>query len=425
MEYRFRIAIFFIALLFFSSCKKDWNDLGSQFVVQDELILLSYDNQPLEFSLIKEDSLSTLNRPTFFLGSMTEPIYGQSEASIYTELSLSSSNVDFGPSAEPDSIVLRLSYEGYYGDTLSTLTIRVMEMLETIETSTLNSSGEDTTHSVYSFEQFNFDPLPLGEIDFTHPPSSSNEIRIPLSIDLAQRFLDTDIENLIDNEAFQSFFNGLHVACDPVSSGGVLLELSASENSKLTLYYHTSELDSLTYDFNIDNNADKMTHWYHDYSAEIESLFEVENISYSYVQGGVGLRTYIDLPDLSSLQDSNFVIHKAELILPYVSSEIDTIYTLPESLGLAAVNAEGNLEILNEDQNVQGLSYFNGAKNETDKTYSFNIARYIEKVIAEDYSSQLALYIPSSISQPYRVKLNNQFVGDFDGAKLKMFVSKY
>ena len=424
MKYQSKAFLLFALVMFVSSCKKDWNELGSQLVIQEELILFSYDDQNLELSLVKEDSLSTINRPTFFIGSINEAIYGLTQAGVYSELSLPSSNVNFGSFAQVDSLVLSLDVNGYYGDTLSPILFRVNEMLESIETTSLDQDGQDSTMSIYSSDQFEYDMQQVGEKEHLFSPSINDEIRIPMSLDLGQHFLDSDPENFINNEAFQAFFKGLYVSCDPSTTMGLLLELSVSENSKLSLYYHTDETDSLSYDFEIDNNADKMTSWHHTYSADMELLIGAENISTGFVQGSVGLRTYIDMPHLSTLKDSNFVIHKAELILPYVSTENDEIYTLPATLGLAAVNSEGKLEVLNEDQNIQGSSYFDGSIDQVNKTYTFNIARYVQKVIAEDYSSRLALYVPTSVSQPERVMLGSDGL-DGTSMKIKLSVSKY
>ena len=419
-------AYLLIALvIFISACKKDWNELGSQLIIQEELKPISLDDQTLELSLVKEDSLSTLNRPTFFIGSINEAIYGQTQAGVYSELSLPSSNVNFGSFAQVDSLVLSLDVSGYYGDTLSPIFFRVNEMLESIETTTLDQDGQDSTTSIYSSNQFEYDIEQLGEKELLFSPSINDEIRIPMSLDLGQHFLDSDPENFINNEAFQAFFKGLYVSCDPSTTMGLLLELSVSQNSKLSLYYHTDETDSLSYDFEIDNNADKMTYWHHTHSSDIELLIGAENISTGFVQGSVGLRTYIDMPYLSTLKDSFFVIHKAELILPYISTENDEIYTPPAALGLAVVNSDGKLEVLNEDQNIQGSSYFDGSIDQVNKTYTFNIARYVQKVIAEEnYSSRLALYVPTSVSQPERVMIGSNGL-DGTSMEIKLNVSRY
>ncbi len=417
------IATMAVAILF-TACKKEWNELGSQLVVSDDLELFSFDEQEIKISVVKEDSLRSLNTSTSYIGYLNDPYFGNTSASLYTEFRIPSTDVDFGLSAQADSIVLSLDIAGYYGDTLSPLTISVREMLETIETTTTDTLDVETVVNIYSTDDFDVDPQILNNAQQEFLPIASSKLNISLSNTFAQQFLDVDSTNFADNEAFQSFFNGLYITVDQGLENGLLLELDLlSESSKLTLYYHNEFSDSLSYDFQINSSADRMTRWSHDYSAtEIESALNMEFVSQGYVQGGVGLRTYVELPDLNILKDSNYVFHSAELIIPYISNELDSIFYGPSKLGLAAVNSDGNLEVLTEDQNIQGSTYFDGNRDETTQTYSFNIARYIHKVVQEGYTNRLALYVPTSVSQPQRLIINNN-AQDGAGLRLKLLVS--
>ena len=278
MKYLLRsIATLAVAVLL-TACKKEWNELGSQLVVSDDLELLSFDNQEINISVVKEDSLITLNRPTSFIGSIKDPSFGNTTASLYTEFRMPSTDVDFGVSAQADSIVLSLDISDYYGDTLSTLSFAVREMLETIETTTTDSLDVESTVNIYSTDDFICDPQLLNEPEQAIQSIVNSELKVTLSNTLAQRFLDADSVNFADNEAFQSFFSGLYITADQGSYNGLLLELDLlNENSKLTLYYHNETADSLTYDFQINSSADRMTRWAHDYSAtEIEPALDME-----------------------------------------------------------------------------------------------------------------------------------------------------
>ncbi|PDH49121.1 MAG: hypothetical protein CND86_00725 [Bacteroidetes bacterium MED-G21] len=424
MKYTLRSIAILAVVVLFTACKKEWNELGSQLVVSDDLEVFSFDDQEIKISTVREDSLSTLNRPTSFIGSIQDPYFGNTTASLYTEFRIPSTDVDFGSSAQADSIVLYLDIASYYGDTLSPLSISVREMLETIETTTTEGLDVESSVNIYSTDDFDFDPQLLNEPQQTLQSIVNSELKVKLSNTFAQHILDADTANYTDNDAFQSLFNGLYVSADQGPGSGLLLELDLlAENSKLTIYYHNETSDSLSYDFQINSSTDRMTRWAHDYSAtEIETALDMEYVSQSYVQGSVGLRTYIELPDLKSLKDSNYVFHSAELTIPYISTEADSIFSSPEKLGLAAVNSDGNLEVLTEDQNVLGSSYFDGNKNESAQTYTFNIARYIHKVVQEGYSNRLALYVPISVSQPERVIINNHSV-DSVGLRLNLLVS--
>lgn len=418
-----RISVLFLLICLFSACKKNWNELGSQLIATENITVLSFDSLKIKASIHKEDSLSSLNTSSYFLGSFTDADFGSTDASIYTEFRMPSSDVVFGENAQADSIVLSFQIEGFYGDTSSALNISVKEMLEEITSSTTDSSGQDSSIVIYTDQDFLIDNATIGSLSYTAASSGATLVNINLTNEFAQSFLDAETLNFEDNTAFQSFFKGLYISCDQFTSQGMLLELDLLDvSSKLTLYYQNSESDSLSYDFQINSNADKMTRWSHDYSTtNIPNLIGEEDLEQAYVQGSVGYRTYLTLPSLESLKDSNYVIHKAELTIPYFYNENDSVFSIPSKLGLAAVNSQGGLEILSEDQNIQGSSYFDGNSNILDQTYTFNIARYAHKVIEQGYTNKLAIYVPSSVISPERVLLLND---DVNSIKLKLFVSK-
>ena len=418
-----KISVLFLLICLFSACKKNWNELGSQLIATENITVLSFDSLKIKASIHKEDSLSSLNTSSYFLGSFTDADFGSTDASIYTEFRMPSSDVVFGENAQADSIVLSFQIDGFYGDTSSALNISVKEMLEEITSSTTDSSGQDSSIAIYTDQDFLIDNTTIGSLSYSAASSGATKVNINLTNEFAQSFLDAETLNFEDNTAFQSFFKGLYISCDQFTSQGMLLELDLLDvSSKLTLYYQNSESDSLSYDFQINSNADKMTRWSHDYSTtNIPNLIGEEDLVQAYVQGSVGYRTYLTLPSLESLKDSNYVIHKAELTIPYIYNENDSVFSIPNKLGLAAVNSQGGLEILSEDQNIQGSSYFDGNSNTLDQTYTFNIARYVHKVIEQGYTNRLAIYVPSSVISPERVLILNDAVNSI---KLKLFVSK-
>ncbi|MDG1145922.1 MAG: DUF4270 family protein, partial [Flavobacteriales bacterium] len=262
-----RISILFLLICLFSACKKNWNELGSQLIATENITVLSFDSLKIKASIHKEDSLSSLNTSSYFLGSFTDADFGSTDASIYTEFRMPSSDVVFGENAQADSIVLSFQIEGFYGDTSSALNISVKEMLEEITSSTTDSSGQDSSIVIYTDQDFLIDNTTIGSLSYTAASSGATLVNINLTNEFAQSFLDAETLNFEDNTAFQSFFKGLYISCDQFTSQGMLLELDLLDvSSKLTLYYQNSESDSLSYDFQINSNADKMTRWSHDYS---------------------------------------------------------------------------------------------------------------------------------------------------------------
>jgi len=106
---------------------------------------------------VKEDSLRT---DTLFskhlLGNYNDPVFGKSQASIYTQVLLPTNNVNFGDSLKLDSIVLTLAYNGFYGDTSIPQTVEVYELNEDL------SVGNE----YYSDQDFIIKPTLLGSKTF-------------------------------------------------------------------------------------------------------------------------------------------------------------------------------------------------------------------------------------------------------------------
>jgi len=82
-------------------------------------------------------------------------------------------------------------------------------------------------------------------------------------------------------------------------------------------------------------------------------------------------------------------INKAELIINDVSDEFSdvSIYTLPAKL-LALMPADSGRYNFLPDYNVS-TSYFDGNYYSTDKLYKFNITRYIQKLIDNEYKNKI------------------------------------
>ena len=93
----------------------------------------------------------SLNMPTSFIGAINDSYFGRTKASLYTEFRMPSSDVVFGELAVADSLVLSLDIEDYYGDTLSQLHFRVMEMLEQIETTVTDSLEVESNITIYEY----------------------------------------------------------------------------------------------------------------------------------------------------------------------------------------------------------------------------------------------------------------------------------
>ena len=111
----------FVALVFgaFLSCRKKDNALGKELIPTGEYLNgLSSDTFYMASSIVLEDSIITDNAANVLLGQYKDPVFGDYNASFYTQIRLLSTNPDFGDmnTIVVDSFVLGLKYAGYYGD---------------------------------------------------------------------------------------------------------------------------------------------------------------------------------------------------------------------------------------------------------------------------------------------------------------------
>jgi hypothetical protein len=111
------ISILFLCCFAVISCKKKEYQLGAD-VINPSSILggTSVDTFSLYTYSITEDSVISDNPANVVLGSYEDPIFGNYEASIFTQLRLAGVDPNFG---DPnliviDSFILALEYEGYY-----------------------------------------------------------------------------------------------------------------------------------------------------------------------------------------------------------------------------------------------------------------------------------------------------------------------
>ncbi len=107
------------------TCNDDKNSLGLD--VQppnDKLNVFTVDTTAvIAYSQIV-DSVKTDETSLTLLGSMVDPVFGSSTASFYTQFRLSQTAFDFGTTPFPDSLVLALDYEDFYGDSTSAMTVK-------------------------------------------------------------------------------------------------------------------------------------------------------------------------------------------------------------------------------------------------------------------------------------------------------------
>ncbi len=421
MRYFFGVLLLSLSFILLPSCK-DPEELGLEVLPNaDQVFVLNTDTTTLATQTIVEDSLLSSGVSYQLLGSYSDPVFGRSDASFYSQVSLGLTP-NFGQPGEvlvPDSLVLSLAYAGYYGDTSTAQIIHVYRMNETISTDSvyytnkvfsLNAPTDDLTNN-FPF----FLPKPTTSVSVLSVTQPA-QLRIPLSLALADSLLALNGQpQVTDNFSWLQYFKGLYVKTDPVTGSGmgsVSYFNLFSSYSKLTLYYHntTTGADSLHYDFVI-SGATSVSHQEHDYNGSVtdvghQLLDPTFNDSLNYIQSMAGVKTKLTFPYLQQFKDSgNIVVNKAELEIT-VQDGTTSFYSSPSRLFLVYTDTSGNSFFMADY--FEGATYFGGTYNSTTRTYKFNIARHLQKILngsVEDHG--LFLLASGAVVQANRVVIGS------------------
>lgn len=380
-----------ILLMAFTSCKKIPQHIGDSLQPNSSYIHVAFDGgQDIVSEISHVDSLSTKAASFSLLGSINDPYFGHSNLSFYTQIGLTSNSVQWEDGATTDSIVMQLLYAGYYGDTLTPMTLKIHEV-------TQDMSGDSMAYySTTSFEvgnelaSYTFYPKPRTRIILEDDTLGVNVLRIPIDNALGERFFSNEASAFNSNEAFMNFFKGLRFSCEPASGTGSVCYFNLlNTKSHMRIYYHNDN-GSLSYEFNISDKYVRFNHFDHDYNtAQAPIRFnDTTNNEYLYVQSTAGVRSKLSFPNLAQWaqdQNTNILVNEAKLILKGANGMINGVnndtamFSQPVQLVAVKANEDGSYSLL-PDQLV-GTNYFGGYyEPETDQVW-FRISEYIQDLI--------------------------------------------
>lgn len=383
-----------------SSCNKN-EEIGIEIQPDQAKLNVGFKNDFVVYAhSMLTDSILTDESTLNLFGSYYDPIFGKTASSVYTQVLLANNNVNFGQNPVLDSLVLCLAYNGYYGDTTTTLAVHVYELNEKMYLDSLYYSNRNLNYFSIDYANKTFKPRPRDSVSVngrTYGP----HLRIRLKNTLAQKFINASgTSDLANNSNFLNFFKGLYIKADPVNSGGSVLYFSLlNQLSGLYLFYHNDSVAALTYRFIIDGTAARFTNFNHfsytganpDFKSQIggDTLKGANTV---YVQSMGGVKTKIKFPDVYSKMAAigNIVINKAELVLKVDETTL-TGFNPPDRLTLAKIT-EGDKMVFLPDQSM-GNAYFGGYYNSTTNEYRFTISKYIQQLVSSPGEQNYGIYL--------------------------------
>lgn len=380
-----------LTILLLSACNKEPEEIGLDLQPESEELRVGFfDTTSIVTYSENQDSVRTSFTSHSIVGTYVDPIFGKTSASIYTQLGLSSSGVDFGANPELDSITLQMIYAGYYGDESTRQNLEIYEMDEALSTSldsTYYSNQELDIKDDKKYLDYTFDPSPNDSIWVDSTTSLSPRLSVNLSNEFGNKFLNASEDELADSESFNDFFYGLYMTSTKAGGGnGALLYFDLiNTESYVRLYYHNDEEDSLYYDFEISSYTPRYINYRHKYThgathfrQQVLNKDTAMGQEKFYLQGTGGISARIHFPYLEEwMLQEDIAINEAKLIFTPQFTEGDP--GLPEKLAMVAIDQNGDQYLL--DDQLEGDTYYGGVYDDSNGQYFFRITRYVQSLV--------------------------------------------
>ena len=429
MKTKHFILVSLLLLIGFASCKKQPQQIGDSLQPNSSNIQVAFSgNQDIVAEVQRVDSISTKSASLSLVGDLNDPHFGNSNISFYTQIGLTSNSLQWEDGATTDSIVMQVLYSGYYGDTLTPLTLKIHEVTQDMAGDSAVYYSNTSYEVGEEWANYTFTPRPKTKTFINGADTIGyNILQIPVNVALGDKLMQSDFAS---NTDFMNYFKGLRFSCEPAAGTGSICYFNLlNTKSYLRIYYH-NDYDTTFCDFNISDKYIRFNHFDHDYSAaQAPIIFNDTATEYLYAQSTAGVRTRLVFPNLAQWAkelNTNVLVNEAKLILTGANDMINgvvndtAIFKQPAQLVVVKANEDGSYGIL-PDQLV-GTNYFGGYyDSKTDQVW-FRISEYVQDLIlagpdAENYGLYIYTYAgaynatrwifhgPNSPIDEYKIKL--------------------
>lgn len=371
----FTIPILTVILLCFSfaACEKDDENfpIGEDWINLDTHVYF-IDSLTLGTSTFKFDSIIVSGTDKLLIGAYTDPIFGTVKSKSYVQLVNTEYSLD--TDAVYDSIALILKYDNYfYNDTISSQTFNIFKVNEDIE-------YQEDAESYYNTTTFKIDSTLIGSRTFNAKPKKEDSLHIKMSDVFGKELFDKILNNTINNsDDFLQAYKGILIDADQ----GNTAMLGFLKSSVVRVYYTVKDelnADDSAFDltFNSTNSfhnisSDRTGTAFESLSSQTTYIESSETNQNTFMQGGTGIATRLDIPNLETLYDipGTGAIVDANIKLSIKqNSNSKNLYT-NDSLSVYIIDKKANLiSALTDSQGETVLGTI------VDQDTEFNITTY-------------------------------------------------
>jgi len=417
-----------------NSCTDNPGNLSPQVLPKSDIIsAFQTDTATVVTSMYLKDSVSTNNATQTMLGSINDPVFGESKASIYAQVFPSGlTAVPWAVNAKPDSVVILLPVSGVYGNN-DPQTFAVYRLADTIASE--HAYYSDTTAKLLS-------GIPIGQAQVVPPNGVSNDtLRIRLNNSFMQYFTSQAVSGGFNPNGtpyywYNPDFNKYVIAgvcIAPVNplqlpgQGGISYINLSSSWAGIYVYWHYLIPNDTehTVGFPIGGVSGQFfCNFTHDYATSpigashpVGPKDSIAAPQFMYIQSMAGIVGRINFPNLHKNWSKlgNVAINEAVVTLPADPQYISTSFAPFPQLELLVTGSKGQQYETPDQQSA--LAYYGGGFGTN--SYSFVITQYIQSIINGKNDSDRGLYIVPShpATTAYRVVLYGAHHGSTPASK--------
>ncbi|MFM2206540.1 MAG: hypothetical protein RL213_515 [Bacteroidota bacterium] len=406
-----------------SGCK-DPDEIGQDILPDSDGLYTGFTDTVTVLSrTVREDSLRSDELSLQLIGNYVDPYFGKSYAECYSQVVLAGTP-SFSTLATADSLILKLFYKGFYGDTNAYQTINVFRLTE--------SMNGDSVY--YSNRSFTAESAPIGSLTFQPRPNTrvvidsdtvAPQLRIPMSMVLADSLIALNgSATFQSNEAWKEYFKGIKIMVDSVSTSGTgCISYFDVFNAKLTLYYHDTSNIAKTYNWALTGaKSSGFTHNYNGFPVEQHLLDTAYSASGTVcLQAMAGVKTKFTLPYLDHLKDSGEIVVNRALLKITLQDNSTSTFPAPSTLLVVAIDSTGSSTYFPADY-FEPSGFFGGGLSGT--TYTFNLARQVNRILSGAVSNNgFYLVVSGSSVQATRALLGTPAVAAYP-IKLDLYYTR-
>ncbi len=414
-----------LACVWFMSCN-DPSSLGVEFLKDTELDVRFIDTLTVNAMTLNEDSVLVFDpdnpnlTSTFIAGELDDPIFGNTKASFYTQVTTGFLDPTLSE-AFLDSIIFSLAYDtsALYGDLDQLQSIEVYRVTEDIDVANeaYSNKGYETGELLGGLYDFKINAYARRTIQ--EPGSSTTEadtvsydphIRIPLFSDFGHEIISLDTAGVLNSTEIQEYIKGFHVVATGSKNAMMGFNLD-NEISRLTIYY-TRKDEKKKYDFNIGNFNKRVNSFIHNYEGtQVEPYINApdQGDSLLFVQGMAGLNIFGTFPHIENVKD--LIINKAELIFYVAELPEDDAELFPPANQLITYEEIDEPQFIKDIYfdlgGIRTISTISGGFIEEEENtglakYTINLSSHLQNILSGNIDNKFYIGVHLSNERPPR-----------------------